>query len=475
MNGSGGLLLSFLGDDFTGSTDVMEALTAAGVRTVLFLDTPAEALLAKFDGLQAVGVAVMSRSMSPAQIDAVLPPALAQCRALRTPIVHYKVCSTFDSSPEVGCIGRAMELGSRAFGSRFVPLVVGAPVLGRFCVFGNLFARSGLDSEPYRLDRHPTMRCHPTTPMSESDLRIHLGAQTCMRIGLLDVLMLEKPVPEAEHSLEELLAAGVDAVLFDLLYERHLPTIGRLIWGYADHQKPLFAVGSSGLEYALTAYWRTMGLLGEPTRFPAIAPMDRMVVVSGSCSPVTDQQIGRALQAGFAEVPLDTERLVEPGQADGAADAAVRAAGEWLSRGRSVVLHTSRGPEDRRLAATVEQFQRQGFDRLRMRLESGKILGAVLGRILRRLLERTGVRRVVVAGGDTSGAVARELGLKALEMIGPTAPGAPLCRAHARSRSVDGLQIVFKGGQVGRDDFLTCVLNGRPHVQPPYLRKEASA
>ena len=72
--------------------------------------------------------------------------------------VHYKVCSTFDSSPRIGSIGRAIDIGCRVFQNRFVPLVVGAPVLQRFCVFGNLFARSGLDSPAYRLDRHPTMR-----------------------------------------------------------------------------------------------------------------------------------------------------------------------------------------------------------------------------------------------------------------------------------------------------------------------------
>ena len=138
------LLLAFYGDDFTGSTDVMEALTRAGIRTVLFLESPSPEQLQHFEGLQALGVAGVSRTMSPAEMDTELYPVFQQLRALGTPIVHYKVCSTFDSSPSVGSIGHAIDLGQQIFKSPFVPLVVGAPVLGRYCVFGNLFARSGL-------------------------------------------------------------------------------------------------------------------------------------------------------------------------------------------------------------------------------------------------------------------------------------------------------------------------------------------
>ena len=110
---------------------------------------------------------------------------------LRAAVCHYKVCSTFDSSPHVGNIGRAAEIGKRVFGATFVPILVGAPPLKRYTCFGNLFA--AVDGVVYRIDRHPTMKCHPVTPMREADLRVHLKQQTELSIGLLDVLQLRSP------------------------------------------------------------------------------------------------------------------------------------------------------------------------------------------------------------------------------------------------------------------------------------------
>ena len=146
------LLLAYYGDDFTGSTDVMESLARAGVKTVLFLEPPTKAQIARFPGLRAFGIAGGSRAMSPKQMERELPRAFKALKASGASIVHYKTCSTFDSSPKVGSVGKAIELGRRVFGESVTPLVVGAPVLGRYVVFGNLFARSGLDTDPARLD-----------------------------------------------------------------------------------------------------------------------------------------------------------------------------------------------------------------------------------------------------------------------------------------------------------------------------------
>mgnify|MGYP000989448154 FL=1 len=164
------LLLAYYGDDFTGSTDVMESLSRAGLKTVLFLRPPTKVQLARFPDLRAFGIAGGSRAMSPAQMARELPPAFQALKASGAPIVHYKTCSTFDSSPRVGSIGKAIELGRRVFGPALTPLVVGAPVLGRYVAFGNLYARSGLDSALFRLDRHPTMSRHPVTPMNEASI-----------------------------------------------------------------------------------------------------------------------------------------------------------------------------------------------------------------------------------------------------------------------------------------------------------------
>src|SRR4051794_13194554 len=162
----GRLLLGFYGDDFTGSTDALEALARGGVPAVLFLDPPGpEALRGRFAGARAVGVAGVGRSLTPAEMDEALPPVFERLAGLGPRVFHYKVCSTFDSSPEVGSIGRALDIGQRVFASRFVPMVVGVPALGRYCLFGNLFATAG--AATFRLDRHPTMRRHPVTPMDE--------------------------------------------------------------------------------------------------------------------------------------------------------------------------------------------------------------------------------------------------------------------------------------------------------------------
>src|SRR3954471_7531009 len=161
------LLISFFGDDFTGSTDAMESLALAGIRTVLFTKPPAPKQLNQYHGIRAFGVAGTTRSMPPDQMEQTLRPAFTAMKQCGAPFVHYKVCSTFDSSPTIGSIGRAIDVGADVFESRFVPVVVGAPSLGRYCVFGNLFARCGEDALPYRLDRHPSMSRHPITPMDE--------------------------------------------------------------------------------------------------------------------------------------------------------------------------------------------------------------------------------------------------------------------------------------------------------------------
>ena len=168
-------VISWYGDDFTGSTDALEAL-APNMPSVLFLRRPDDHFFAQFADYAAFGLAGSSRSESPEWMDTHLSDAFAWLASLGTSVCHYKVCSTFDSSPQTGNIGRAAEIGKRIFGARFVPIVVGAPGLRRYTAFGHLFA--AIDGTTYRIDRHPTMKCHPVTPMKEADLREHLKAQT---------------------------------------------------------------------------------------------------------------------------------------------------------------------------------------------------------------------------------------------------------------------------------------------------------
>jgi len=423
------LLLSYYGDDLTGSTDTLEALVTNGVATVLFLRLPDDAQLARFGECRAVGLAGVSRSKSPAWMSEHLPAIFRRLKELGAPVCHYKVCSTFDSSPEAGSIGRALEIGQEVFGSPFIPVVVGVPLLGRYVLFGNLFARAS--GTVYRIDRHPTMRDHPVTPMTESDLRLHLGRQTRKRIGLVDILALGEG--SAERLLATLVSEGVEVVVFDGLDESSLAEIGRLLWT-RSLREPMFAVGSSGLDYALAAHWRASGSLPDRPEFPDPGPVDRLVVLSGSCSPVTGDQIRWALANGFAGVKVDPEQSPE---------IASRAARAALAAGRSVVLYTALGPQDR---------QAGGY---------GEELGERLGLLLRQLTGSTGVRRAVIAGGDTASHAGQQLGAYALTLLRPLEPGGPLCRLHSQDSACDGLQVVLKGGQVGSEDFFGVVRRGK--------------
>ena len=178
-------LYAYYGDDFTGSTDVLEALASAGVRSVLFVGPPSETQRERFAGCRAFGIAGDSRSRTPQWMSTQLPQLFRRLGALRAPIVHYKTCSTFDSSARTGSIGRALEIGQQTLPGPFIPIVVAAPHLGRYVAFGNLFATDrGI---VHRIDRHPTMRAHPVTPMHEADLRRHLAAQTSMEIGSVEL------------------------------------------------------------------------------------------------------------------------------------------------------------------------------------------------------------------------------------------------------------------------------------------------
>ena len=453
--------LAFYGDDFTGSADVMEVLQWAGIPTILFLAPPTDDQLQKYGNFEAFGVAGCSRAMSPKEMETELKPVLQQLRDSGAEIVHYKTCSTFDSSPEIGNIGKAIEIGRELFGPRVVPIVVGAPNLGRYQVFGNLFARSGLDTAPYRLDRHPTMMHHPITPMHESDLRCHLSQQTRLRIGLYDILRLQST--DSSGCFDGAHTVDCDALLFDVLFPEHLLEIGSMLDRIAKQKTTSFMVGSSGIEYALTQFWESAKgserMPESQIARPTFGPVKQLVVITGSCSPVNDRQIAWAEQNDFETLSLNPARLIDEQTSQSEIELMVQLALERLNRGVNLILHTSRGPNDPRIALAIESMRAMGLSELDIRLQSGNLLGPKLGQILKGILSERRFSRVGVAGGDTSGYIARELELVALEAIAPVAPGSPLCRAHAMN-SLDGVEIFFKGGQVGKDDVWGTMLGG---------------
>jgi 3-oxoisoapionate kinase len=445
------LLLTFYGDDFTGSTDSMEALTFGGVPAALFLTPPQpHHLQGRFANLRALGMAGASRSMNPGQMEAELRPKFAHLKGLGAPLVHYKTCSTFDSSPEVGSIGRAADIGQAIFDSPFVPMVVGAPILRRYLAFANLFATVG--DETFRLDRHPTMSRHPVTPMNESDLRLHLARQTTRTVTSFDLLALSGSPQEIDARFQALLAQGPDMILFDTLNDEHLVQIGRLIWQQAKERpgdRPLYAVGSSGVEYALMRYWQQTGEVAGAVSFPSPGAVDQLIVISGSGSPATAEQITWASHNGFTTLRLHSCALLDPTQAEDERNRAIAAALRILAAGSSVVLYSAQGPDDPAIPATKARGAELGIEPASV----GHRLADQQGQILRTLLLETGLRRACIAGGDTCSHATPALGIYALEAIVPIAPGSPLCRASSEQPAMDTLQIALKGGQVGKADY----------------------
>ena len=434
------LLLSFYGDDLTGSTDVMEALASRGIATVLFTAPPGPDGLARFPEARAVGIAGTSRSETPAWMDEHLTPAFARMRAFGAPVNHYKVCSTFDSSPTIGSIGRAADIGAAVFGQRTTPVVVGAPQLKRYTAFGNLFA--AYRGDVYRIDRHPVMRRHPVTPMREADLRLHLAAQTDGPVALVDLAALAGPNPSAAVDRA---STEPGLLMIDVADRATQAEAGRQLWRLVA-SGCRFMVGSSGVEYALLAEWVRLGLIAGSASFVAPGAVKRIAVVSGSCSPTTEAQIRTALADGFEGLALEPRALIGPDR-ESVLSKAFAEGEAILARGRSVLAYTALGP-DTDLGEALEG-QRHA-------------IGRALGQLLSRLVQAGGLRRAVVAGGDTSSHALQELGIFALTTRHPVpaSPGSPLCTAHSELSAFDGLEITFKGGQIGDDAYFAKIRDG---------------
>jgi uncharacterized protein YgbK (DUF1537 family) len=445
--------ICYYGDDFTGSTDVLEALTIGGLRVILFMDVPDLTMWnEKFADYDGFGVAGISRTMHPGEMERTLRPMFQALRAFQAPVTHYKICSTFDSSPNTGSIGKVIDIGSEVFtAQRYTPVLAGSPVLKRYTVFGNHF--TAMAGETVRLDRHPNMCKHPITPMNEADLRVHLAKQTAQSVGLMSVLDLEQNHLMLERRYNEHLSHEPDILLFDVLTEDHLAKIGSLLWRESE-KNPLFVVGSSGVEYALVAHWQKSGVL--PSELPRLQadPVDRLLVVSGSCSPVTQAQIDWSLAHGYEGIRVSVESLFEEG-ADTMMDVLEKAE-RLLRDGRNVVLYTALGPVDESIAQTQKRLKALGMDIA----ASGQVIGGRLGELAKQLILSTNLQRVIFAGGDTSGFALSRLDAYALEMIAPIVPGGPLCRVLSNDDRLDGLEIVLKGGQVGPPDFFEKVRRG---------------
>ena len=448
------LLLAFYGDDFTGSADAMEALTINGVRTALFLGHPTQERLNKsLSNLQAVGISGVSRTMTPEQMDDELPDQLALLNSLNPRLIHYKVCATFDSSAPIGSLGHAADIAFKVINPDYGVIVQGVPLLGRYIVFGNHFTVYG--DERYRLDRHPVMSKHPITPMSEGDLRLHFATMSKKTVKLIDLLHLGESYNALSERFDRY-AEDNDIILFDTLDDSHLLKIGRLL-----HDKSaggsIFAIGSSGFEYAMASYWREKGIIEKPREFPPIGPVDQIIVISGSAAENTAEQIRYATAHGFAGIELHTDLLVDDQAAADERNRVITRALEHLANSKSILISATIGPDDPIIRKTRDRVRELGIDAS----ETGKIIARQQGLILRELLTKTGLGRVCVAGGDTCSYSLRQLDIHSLELLMPIAPAAPLCLAFSDNPAFDNLQVASKGGQIGAVDYFIQVLEGR--------------
>jgi len=229
--------------------------------------------------------------------------------------------------------------------------------------------------------------------------------------------------------------------------------VGHQLWRTRPQQqggKGGFVVGSSGVEYALLAEWQRLGLVEGGEDFTPPRSVERIAVVSGSVSSTTARQIHWAVEhAGFQRIELDARSLAIPAHRNEAMATAILKALDALSSGRSVILHTAMGPDSHDDSLATESSRHS--------------LGKALGEMLKALVDDQGLTRVCVAGGDTSSHAITALNIHALtvKMPLPDTPGSPLCQAHSDDPRYQDLEIAFKGGQIGGDDYFERLRRGR--------------
>jgi 3-oxoisoapionate kinase len=444
-------LLSFYGDDFTGTASTAEALTMSGIPTIIFVKPPtAQFLRNHFPKVHAIGVAGISRSLPTENLAKVLDPTFQRMKTYGAPLVLYKVCSTFDSSPEIGNIGKAIEIGLNVFSSKFVPILAAAPRFGRFTLFGNHFVALG--EEVFRLDRHPSISVHPVTPMQESDLRRHLAKQTHLNCSLIPILALIKGREEVRKQVEDRLGKNISLILFDTFSKAQLNSVCSVVWNYAEDGKTLFCVGSQEWGYGLAEEWRRLGILRFKLDTKPAGHSGKggpLLVVSGSCAAIAGRQVEWAAAHHYTEIGIRTETLFDDIHRKREMDRVAQEAISSLKSGKSVVIHSAIGPSDPRISNTKELVENLGMTSQ----NTVDVLGQALGELARKIILASIVRRLILSGGDTAGRITQTLGIWALQVGRSVGVPAPLCYVYSTSPEMNGLQVAYKGGQVGGDDY----------------------
>ena len=412
------MLLGCIADDFTGATDLASMLVRGGMRTVQTIGVPRRGSIA--DGADAVVVALKSRTIPAADAVAQSAAALAWLRAAGARQIYFKYCSTFDSTDR-GNIGPVADALMDALGAAFTIACPAFPANGRTLYRGHLFVGDALLSDS-------PMRHHPLTPMTDANLVRVLARQTPRKVGLVAYPEVAAGPERIRAAFARLAAEGVRYAVVDALHDEDLAAIG------AACDELALVTGGSGVALGLPQNFVRRGLLA-PGRDAARLPAERGpgAVLAGSCSEATRRQVA-VMARHHRGVAIDPLRADDP---DALARSVLDEARGDIDAGRTVMFHSSAGPD-----RVAEVQQRFGIER------AARLVEEVFARLAQDLVA-LGVRRLVVAGGETSGAVVQALGVEALAIGAQIDPGVPCTMSLTEPR----VALALKSGNFGADDF----------------------
>ena len=412
------MLLGVVADDFTGASDIANTLAKGGLSTVQFLGLPTKPAP---DSCEAGVVALKSRSIAAADAVTLSLEAFEWLRAQGCRQYLFKYCSTFDSTPD-GNIGPVGEALAQALGARGVPACPAFPTAGRTVYQGHLFVGDRLLSES-------GMENHPLNPMTDPDLRRWLARQCREPVGLVPWASVRQGGAAVRKALEAAEGRGERLVIVDAVSDEDLLAIGE-----ACAEAPLLT-GGSGIALGLPRNFIRAGLATGAGA--AFRPVDGPeAIIAGSCSRATLEQI-EVHRRDHPVLEVEVEAVME-----GAVTAEALAAFAHAHEGEAPLVYSSASPE--RVRKVQEAHGREAV---------AHRLDGLFAETARRLAF-DGVRRLVVAGGETSGAVVTALALDALA-IGPEIdPGVPALA------STDGepLALALKSGNFGAPDFFAKAL-----------------
>jgi 3-dehydrotetronate 4-kinase len=419
------LSLGCIADDYTGASDLANTLTRCGLRTVQTIGVPSDDLA--LPEVDAVVVSLKSRSIEAGDAVARSRAAEKWLRGRGASHVLFKICSTFDST-DAGNIGPVMDALRADSGDAIVLVTPAFPETGRTIYQGNLFVGS------VPLNESP-LKDHPLNPMHDSNLVRVLARQSKTKVGLVDLACIARGPDAVRAHLADLAAKGFGAAIADAVFASDLETIGKVA---LDHR---VSVGASGLGLGIARALVASGRVKSDTpNAVSEAPVGGPAAcLAGSCSQATLQQIAKAEQA-MAVLHLDPDKVVT-GKAE--AQRALAWAKERLAKG-PVLIASSSTPDQ--VAALQAQHGRDA---------AGHAIEQAMADIAEGLIQ-SGVRRLVVAGGETSGAVVDRLGIPGFLVGAEIAAGVPVLRAVGAKGGE--MLLALKSGNFGGPEFFSDAL-----------------